>query len=432
MTAAPLHKRAAHAARHGLLFARIALHVAARYALRLPFPEYLRFMRRAALLLMTFRYNRIIRVATGCKLQLYLPAYPSPAFFAALENKLLRSPAACTSVVFSMTRACANNCPHCYQKTEVGRDLDDDAYVRTFQAMRKAGVTYFNIEGGEPFLRPKRLAAILAAADTGVETWVNTTGHAVTKDALRALQKSGLTGIMVSLHSPQAREHDTFTGTPGSFATACAALRLAARLGLGTAVNSVLSEQALRAGELDSLMNLAKSLDADYVQLIHPKPCGGWLEKRDAMQTDPALLRRIEKEHLRYNSAACAGYPSLAAQAFEERSAGVGCTAGGIDRFYVTAGGEVQPCEFLQLSFGNVGEEDFADIFHRMRASYAAPKTGWLCCTQGTAVAGFMRRNNITATPVPWPLTEKFLAEHGGSGTGVPTPLYARLGVYEP
>lgn len=434
MTAAPFSARITHAVRHRLIFARIALHVAVRYIFRLRFPAYLCFLRRAMLLLMTFRHNRIVRIATGYKLQLYLPAYPSPAFFAALENKLLRTPPSSTSVVFSMTRACANNCPHCYQKTETGRDLDDAVYVRTFEALRDEGVTYFNIEGGEPFLRLERLTAILAAAATsngGVEVWVNTSGKQVTESALAGLKPNGLTGVMVSLHSPREPEHDAFTGTPGSFAAACGALRLAGRLQLGTAINSVLSEEALKARDLDDLMNLAKSLGVGYVQLIHPKPCGGWLEKRDAMQTDQALLRYIEDEHLLYNSAAKAGFPSLAAQVFEERKLGVGCTAGGIDRFYVTAGGEVQPCEFLQLSFGNVIEEDFSTIFKRMRAAYAVPKTGWLCCTHGTALAGFMRRNNIAATPVPWPLTGQFLAEQGACGAGEPTPLYAGLGIYE-
>lgn len=420
-----------HTARRRLLFARIGLHVALRYAFKLGPAAYVRFLRRAALLLLTFRHNRPVRIKQGYKLQLYLPAYPSPAFFAALENKLLRTPPACTSVVYSMTRACANNCPHCYQKSESGGDLDDAEHLRLFKALRRAGISFFNIEGGEPFLKFERLAALLEAADDKVEIWVNSSGKKVSKEALLSLRARGLAGIMVSIHSPRAEEHDAFTRTPGSFAAACAALRLAGELNLGLAVNSVLSEAALRAGELDDLMRLAKSLGVDYVQLIHPKACGGWLEKRDEMQTDPALLRHIEEQHLLYNSAAYDGYPSLAAQAFEERKAGVGCSAGGIERFYVSAGGEIQPCEFLQLSFGNVRDEDFALIFKRMRAAYARPGTDWQCCTHGTAIAAFMRLKGLTTTPVPWPLSAEFLAGRGGASSGEATALYSKLGIYK-
>jgi Predicted Fe-S oxidoreductases len=418
--------------RQRILFVRIALHVALRYLGKMPMGEYLRFLRRAATLLRVFRHNRIVRIAQGYKLQLYLPAYPSSAFFAALENKLLADMPASTSVVFSMTRACGNKCPHCYQKTETGSDLDKETLVRTFTDMLGAGVTFFNIEGGEPFLRLDRLNALLEAKPDSAEVWVNTAGKGVTFEGLKDLQTRGMAGIMVSLHSTEAAVHDAFTGVPGSFVLACEALRLAKRVGLGTAINSVLPEQSLRTGGLDALMEMAQGLAADYVQLIHPKPCGGWLEKTDDMQSDKSLLHAIEKAHIRYNSPAMHGYPSLAAQVFEERKAGVGCTAGGIDRFYVTATGEVQPCEFLQFSFGNVRHEKFNDIFSRMRKAYSVPTTGWQCTVQGQAVSAFMRKRGLTSTPITWPATDDFLTECGGLASGKPTPLYIKLKIYEP
>ncbi len=43
------------------------------------------------------------------------------------------------------------------------------------------------------------------------------------------------------------------------------------------------------------------------------------------------------------------------------------CTAGGTDRFYINAKGDVQTYEFLNFLFGNIGEEDFLTIYNRMR-----------------------------------------------------------------
>ena len=416
--------------RHVALFIRIALHVAVRYAFRLRPREYALFLRRAATLLWTFRHNRIVRIAQGYKLQLYLPAYPLPAFFEALENKLLRRPPAPTSVVFSMTRACSYACPHCYQKTEQGADLKESALLSLLEDVRATGTTFFNIEGGEPFLRYERLLAMLNRLN-GAEVWVNTTGTGATGEKLHELQNRGLAGIMVSLHSPRATVHDAFTGVNGSFSLACEALRRAKSLGLGTAVNSVLAEEELAAGGLDELVALARTCGADYVQLIHPKPCGGWLERSIGMQSDATLLRFIEEQHRIWNRPEAGGYPSLSAQVFEERPAGVGCTAGGVDRFYLTATGEVQPCEFLQISFGNVTEELFANIFKRMREAYAVPRTDWLCCSQAPAIAAFMRKNSLSATPLPWAHTRRFLAEQG-TPAGTATPLYVKLGIYRP
>ena len=416
---------------HYALFAVIALHVAGRYAFRLTPRDYFAFLRRAAVLLWTFRHNRSVKTTQGRKLQLYLPAWPSPVFFTALENELLRKPPAPTSVVLSMTRACAYKCPHCYQKRERGADLDLDPLLRTLDAMLAAGVSFFNIEGGEPFLRYDRLLAALDRLNGRAEIWVNTTGDGASEKKLEELRQRGLAGIMVSLHSPLAAAHDAFTGVPGSFDRARDTMRRAKSLGLGVAVNSVLAEQEIRSGGLESLMLLARDSGADYVQLIHPKPCGGWLETAEPMQTDASLLRFIESQHILYNGPEKAGYPSLAAQVFEEGASGVGCTAGGVDRFYLTAGGEVQPCEFLQISFGNVADEPFADIFSRMRQAYAVPRTGWPCCAQSGAIASFMRAHGIAATPLPWPHTRRFLAEHAAN-SGKETPLYATLGIYKP
>ncbi len=416
---------------HYAVFALIALHVAARYAFTLSPRDYLTFLRRAAILLWAFRHNRIVKTAQGRKLQLYLPAWPSPAFFNALENKLLRRPPAPTSVVLSMTRACAYKCPHCYQKKEHGADLEHSLLLRTLDDMCAAGVSFFNIEGGEPFLRYDRLLAVLDRLGRQAEVWVNTTGDGATEEKLAELQQHGLAGIMVSIHSPLAATHDAFTGIAGSFDCACETMRLAKTLGLGVAVNSVLAESEIRSGGLESLMALARYSGADYVQLIHPKPCGGWLDKPDPMQFDASLLRFIEEQHLLYNGPDKAGYPSLAAQVFEERAAGVGCTAGGVDRFYLTAGGEVQPCEFLQLSFGNVADEPFNDIFKRMRQAYAVPRTGWPCCALAPAIASFMRLHNIAATPLPWNQTQRFLSEHPAN-SGAETALYTKLGIYTP
>ena len=153
-------------------------------------------------------------------------------------------------------------------------------------------------------------------------------------------------------------------------------------MGIATACNTVLSEEGIRQGHLDELMNLAHDLDCDYVQLIHPKPAGTWLGHKQGMQTDRALIEKVRCEHVRYNSPATKSYPSLAAQVFEESEEVLGCTAGAVDRFYVGAAGDVQPCEFLNLSFGSVRDEPFTKIYERMRSRFERPCCDWLCCTQ--------------------------------------------------
>jgi len=413
-------------------YVRIAAGVALRYArrmgeLRWSPKDYILFLSRALRLLLVFRHNKAVRTRSGIKLHLYLPAYPSPAFFHALDAKLVRRPPGPTTVVFSMTKACRYRCEHCYQRTDRGADMDAELMAASAVAMRDAGVAMFDIEGGEPLLRFDRLIALMRALDERSEIWVNTTGDGLEENMLRELEDAGLYGVMISVHSTSREKHDRMTGVAGSFGSAVRALRMFKKHGFVTAVNSVLSEQEVRDGRLTDLMDFAGDQGCDFVQLIHPKPAGRWLGRREEMQTDPAVLRHLRAQHLRYNSRAFQGHPSLAAQVFEESPDVLGCTAGGVDRFYMNAHGEVQPCEFLNVSFGNVAEEPFETILARMRDAFREPCCDWLCCTQGAAIAAIARRNSLSDMPLRWPQTQELIA---GWDRGGRTPVYDKLGIY--
>lgn len=414
------------------IYARIIVHVPLYYLVR---PDnfhspldYWRFLRRAFRLLLVFRHNKIVKTFNGYKLHLYLPAYPSRAFFYALESKLLQNPPGPTTVVFSMTKACTYHCKHCYQREDTGADLPEAALINTARQVRDMGVAMFDIEGGEPFSRFERLLNLVQSFDNRTEIWVNTTGANVKPGMMEKLKQSGLFGLMVSIHSSDPEVHDELTGISGAFTVACDILRKCRELGLVAAINTVLSEEEVKAGGIKRIMALADQLGCDYVQLIHPKPAGEWLGRKEEMQTSKQLIADIRREHLRYNSPAKRDFPSLAAQVFEEAESVLGCTAGAIDRFYIGASGEVQPCEFLNISFGNIKEEPFPVIYTRMRSYFPYPCCDWLCCTQANAIYRILEHNNIKHTPLPWPQT-KDLVESWDRGPA--TPIYDRLGIYK-
>ncbi len=413
--------------RKNLIYARLAVHVTIKYLFKVAPWNYPNFLRRALILLLNFHHNKIIKTFNGFKLQLYLPAYPSKAFFYALEGKLLRKPPSPVTIVFSMTKACNYKCPHCYQMNDKGVDLEERKLIETLLKVRDKGVAMFDIEGGEPFLRFERLTKLLQSLDERSEIWVNTTGAHLSKEKLQILKDNRLFGLMISIHSPDPHIHDDFTGIESSFDVACKAVQLCKEFGLVAAINCVLSEDELKEGKLEDLMKLSKDLGADFVQLIHPKPSGKWLDKKDHMQKEKDFIKKIEQAHLLYNSKEKLDYPSLSAQVFEERIDGLGCTAGAVDRFYINAAGEVQPCEFLNISFGNVTEEDFEVIYNRMRSYFREPCTNWLCCTQAENISALMKKYNLKTTPIPWKYTIELV---DNLDRGNKTPLYTKLRIY--
>ncbi|MFI4911029.1 MAG: radical SAM/SPASM domain-containing protein [Sedimentisphaeraceae bacterium JB056] len=411
-----------------LLYIRIAVDVAIRYMFRMNPVQYVVFLRRASILLCCFWHNKTVKMANGYKLQLYLPAYPSKAFFYTIDSKLLRKNPGPATVVYSMTKACNYKCPHCYQRCDQGIDMSEQVLAETARKIHEAGVSMFDIEGGEPFLRFERLKKIFTVLDEESEIWVNTHGGDVAAAQLKELKSMGLLGLMVSIHSPQENLHDEFTGIPGSFKNACRTIKIARELGLAVTINSVLSAEQIESGLLDDLMELAKSLDCDFVQLIHPKPSGLWLSCEKQIHQSGEVVKAAREKHKQYNSHSFKDYPVLMAQVFEEDADCLGCTAGGVDRFYVNAAGEVQPCEFLNISFGNVNEESFEKIFDRMRSCFSVPCSQWLCCSKSQEIAAMIEKYQPGSTPLKWQYTKELVKDWN---RGEPTKLYGRLGVYQ-
>ncbi len=415
-----------------LLFARVVLHVVFHFAGevlhgRMSPGVYPVFLWRAFLFLRTVRHNKIVKRGRLYKLQLYIPAYPSRAFFYTLE-KLYRPEPGPVSIVLSMTRACTYHCPHCYQRRDLGTDLELPLLIDVARQMQALGVSFFDIEGGEPLLRPDRLMELVRAIDDRAEIWVNTTGARLTDTLAADLCHAGLAGVMVSIHSPDPAQHDAFTGVPGSFATACRALRLFAESGAFTAINCCPSPELIATDGIEHVFNLGRELGCAFVQVIHGKSAGGWLGQPAETGDAPALNARLRELHLAHNTQRrFRHHPCIAAQVFDEQKSLFGCTAGGVDRFYLGADGELQPCEFLNVSFGNVRQEPFGTIFRRMRTYFRRPGTDWLCCTQAAAIDAVIRERGLKRTPIPWEITQEII---GRWQKGEETPLYKKLGIY--
>ena len=415
-----------------LFYLRLGFAVPAHYLPRIKdlggITGYCRFLLRALRFTFLFNRHKLLKIGKNLyKLDFYMPAYPSPAFFEAMEAKLMHKPPRPISVVFSITKACTYKCPHCYQRLDRGNDLDEEIMLKTAVEMRKFGICAFAVEGGEPLLKFSRLLKLVKALE-GAEIWVNSTGKGYDFEMLRELKKAGVFGIMTSMHSVKAAEHDAFTGIDGAWQLSCDFIRDCKRAGLCTGFNTVLEEDAIIAGEIDEIMELAKELSCDFIQLIHAKPSGRWIGRKVDSIANAEAIKIAQRAHELYNSSACRDYPVLSAQVFEEQESMLGCTAGGIDRFYINANGEIQPCEFLNFSFGNINEESFGEIYRRMRTYFSKPGVDWPCCSMAEDIENLVRKHELKTTPVPWPLTMELFKDRKA---GKVTPIYEKMGIYK-
>jgi MoaA/NifB/PqqE/SkfB family radical SAM enzyme len=232
------------------------------------------------------------------------------------------------------------------------------------------------------------------------EIWINSTGDGMTEEKLLELKRIGVKGFMFSLHSSDPDKIVEFMKNDKAWENLKNGIALCHKAGFEVAANTCILKEDYFNGTFDRILERARELGISIIQLIKPKPSGGWLGS-ELDHFSRKELDEIEKMVHRYNNdPAYRSFPFIAAQIIDERSDMFGCTAGGTDRFYINAKGDVQPCEFLNISYGNIKEEEFETIYERMRESFAVPGSNWLCEACSSDIAELVQIHGVKSLPL--------------------------------
>lgn len=387
---------------------------------------YIRFLNRLLFFLSKMNHNKYVKIGKQTKINLYVPAFPSKAFFNACRKvNEFEGKMPCVSALVSITSACHFKCEHCYQRYDKGKDMKLDTLIDTIHQMQDKGIAFFNIEGGEPFLVFDRLNAVCKAIDDRSEILINSTGDGMTREKLLELRKSeNLLGIMFSLHTHDPDTLNRFMGKDDAWDKLENGIRLCHETGIAVLFNSCLLKADFSNGTFEKIMDRAKEFQGALLQLIKPKPAGGWLESgADRFSEQDGLL--VKEKVADYNlSKEKKDFPFISCMLQEEESELFGCTAGGTDRFYLNAKGDVQPCEFLNLSFGNVAEENFETIYNKMRTTFHEPGDCLLCEKYSKQILKEFHEHNLDSLPLPCEISEKIYEEWD---RGEPADFYKKV-----
>ena len=393
--------------------------------------QYFIFLNRCLLFLNKVKVNKVVKTLGVYKMHIYFPAFPTNPFFVALDKFLVLKKDDFNpypvSVLLSIGKGCGNNCKHCYQRFDKREEVPLEDLKKLVEQLIELKISFINIEGGEPLIKFDRLIKVMKIIDNKSEVWVNTTGFNLTEDKAKKMKDAGVFGVMISVHHWDKKKHDEFTGRKGSFDDAILALKLFKKAEVSTAINCVGTKELLKDDGFDKIMKIAKDSGCSIVQLIHEKPAGAWIGKNDTMQKD--YIKKLYDYHLIYNlDKKYKDYPVVSSQVWESTKDNFGCTAGGIERFYINGNGDVQPCEFVNVSFGNIRKENFLDIYKRMRKVFDKPRTSWLCCTEHNKVNKEFQKQKIKLTPLSKEKSKKIIDTFD---FGEETPLYKRMRLYD-
>ncbi len=312
-----------------------------------------------------------------------VPSFPSPAFDRMVASGGLNFSSYGTSqkrnldqVFLAVTNKCPLRCQHCYEKYNLQEEEKISVAVLAdlIKQIQQKGVNIIILTGGEPMQRFNDLLLLLRTADlTRTEFHIHTSGYGVTPEKARALKDAGLEAAAVGLDDADPIRHDRLRGS-GSFKMAIKALACLNEAGILTYVNLCATRELIRSNDLWTYFNLVKNLNVSMIQLLEPRPCGGLLSFDDGYLLNQEECSILKDFYIKGNTAKeFKNYPLIYYPHFLENPENQGCLMAGLSHFYIDSSGNVTPCVFVPVSFGNILRDEFDTIWQKMRRAVPHP-----------------------------------------------------------
>ena len=288
-------------------------------------------------------------------------------------------------VTIAVTYDCQCDCLHC-SSSEYKKEVQTKQPCLNTQELKdivrntiKLGTTSIVFTGGEPLLKKYIYALIRTVDRSKAVCTVFTNGEYLTEETVKKLKQAGAYGVFVSLDFADGPRHDQNRARKGIFLKALEGIKRAQKYGLLTGISTYVTHEKIKSGELDRLMELGKELNVLEVFIFDVIPVGKLDGDRQCLmeEDDFEWIREFRK---RYNEKS--DYPRIIHQTMLTSIAypctGEGCPAA-VAQMHIRANGDVSPCDFTPLSFGNVRRKPLKEIWQEMSSNRLYAKASSSC-----------------------------------------------------
>ena len=274
------------------------------------------------------------------------------------------------------------------------------------QALDDLGVDVITFTGGEPLLRDDLEELVALVPRDQAITLVFTNGLLLDRERARSLAAAGLFGIQLSLDSPDPQEHDRLRGAEGCFAAVERAAKAAVAAGLKLGVSTYVTAETARGDRLARIAALAAGWGAIEVSVFDAIATGrllGHPECHLSADDHRAVVTEGRRLSRRFGNR-----PRVVTQSWTNAPHGfgrlIGCLAASL-QVHVTAHGELAPCDFTPLSFGNVREAPLAELWRRLVSHPEWSRRRLTCRMQDAAFRARYIETIPAGASLPHPIT---------------------------
>jgi len=266
-------------------------------------------------------------------------------------------------VMIGLTYDCQCRCDYCcaglyVQEKEKELTTGEVKAVTTDIASLPSLCTLVSFFGGEPLLREDIFALVEWTASKGLFTEVETNGILLSPETVKRLKQTGLHHLFVRVESADAALHDRISHFEGCFERAVRGISHCASEGLSCSISTIASREKVHSADLKKIIDLGRELGVSSVRILYPTRAGRWLQENNQMLT--------EKEKTRVNELLEPGFVYLESSYIAHKTQARICPSRQKRMFYISCYGEVQPCPFVPLTFGNIRQGRIGEIAHSM------------------------------------------------------------------
>jgi MoaA/NifB/PqqE/SkfB family radical SAM enzyme len=253
----------------------------------------------------------------------------------------------------ALSYACNFSCQHCSADAlsrPGASNLTLEEYGRIAEEAMLAGALVFHFTGGEPLLQKGLFDYIRAFRPDENLISIQTNGWHVDGEFLDNYREAGGDILCVSVDSVDSEIHDKFRQKPGSWERAIAAVKLAKGRGFQVLMSYTITHFNLRSRDFEDMIVLSRALGAN-LSLNLAVPAGKWMGNLDYLlnKDDRVVLNRYLRKYPHVRTDFESNWKTRGCPAFKEKC-------------YLTPYGEVLPCPFIHVSFGNVRSTSLSEI----------------------------------------------------------------------
>jgi len=300
----------------------------------------------------------------------HLPSVNSKAFTRFINEHLLAGTEGPSHAQISLTNACPQNCQYCYNKNRSGELLNTAEIKQLIQELKKMGVFWLGLTGGEPLLN-KDIVDIVKSIGDDCAIKLFTTGSNLTEQLAAELKKAGLLYVSISLDHWEEEEHDKIRGYKGAYRTALRAIDIFKSVGVHVSVSAVISREMIKRNQVQDFLKFLIDLGIHEAWLSETKPTVEAFWNEAAVITEAERLSLVSLQD-QYNRE---GKITVNYLGHFEGGEHFGCNAGN-KMVYIDAFGEVSPCVFTPMTFGNVRDKSVQVVFSEMNEHFPSES----CC----------------------------------------------------